>query len=84
MRMLRAEENEMEIHVAAFSVISTFSVFWRTFELNMRTSELKWSYEMSREHIELRLLVASDRGHLHLQGMDCENKNKAYEVIRRL
>ncbi len=36
--------------------------------LNMRTSELKWRNEMLREHIGLRLLHASKRGHLHFPG----------------
>ncbi len=71
--MLGTEENKRVSHVTAFSVLSVFlvfsalSAFWRTYELNMRTSALKWRYdEMSKEQIGLGLLDARDRRHLHL------------------
>ncbi len=44
--MLRAEENKMATHAMAFSALAAF---WITFELKMRTNELKWRHEMSRE-----------------------------------
>jgi hypothetical protein len=66
LKMLRAEENKMAIQATAFSAYS--GEFWNlTWELV--------AYDMSMEHIGLRLLKANDTGHPHLPGRPWDQEN---------